>query len=261
MDCNAVTIRRTEIGGTGTTYTGTGITLGCSDDSCGTSSALVEYCYVHDTQGSAGEGIAVWKHGSVELRDNVLVRTAGGGIVLQESATSGVDTVERNFVWNPADNGIQLEGQAIVRNNLVVGATTDGIVSRMETTVAPVNVDIRHNTVTADVCIHSINWSGTSYVIANNAMQCATTDLMLTGSPVTAANRDFTASDVATLPDAYPTATSVLVDSGDATHSATDDFEGTPRGATPDVGAFERSAAAPSWIPTANEKPAPSDCL
>jgi hypothetical protein len=260
MDCSDIALRRVEIATTGNLQTGSGITLGCSDSSCAVNRAVVEGCYIHDTNGSAGAGIAVWKHTEVTVRDDVFVQTSGPAIVYQMSALTGRDIIERNFIWNVMNNGIQVEGQVIVRNNLVVGAAVDGIASRMQSGVAPVNVDIVHNTIEAATCVHSLNWSGTSYVVANNALQCGT-GTNLTGTPQTNGNIGFTASDVIGSPNDYPVAGSGLVDIADPNYTAADDFNATARGAAPDVGAYERTTATnPGWIPMAGLKPIASDC-
>jgi hypothetical protein len=104
--------------------------------------------------------------------------------------------------------------------------------------------------------VNGLNWAGTSYVVANNAMECATADLTLSGSPVTATNLDVTSTQVGAVPNVYPTAGSILIDAGTAAHSAPDDFNGTLRTGTPDVGAYERTAAInPGWTPSATMKP------
>jgi hypothetical protein len=119
MSCDSLTLRRIEVANTSNTSTGHGFTLGCNDGSCAVTNGVVEGCYVHDTL-AGGSGVSVWKHGPLIVRDNVFVRTDGAGIVLQESGTGGRDTLERNLVWNPNNNGIQVEGEVIVRNNLVL---------------------------------------------------------------------------------------------------------------------------------------------
>ena len=263
MSCDSLELRRIEVGPTGNTMTGNAITLGCSDQTCGATNAVVEGCYFHDLMGSGGAGLSVWKHSGVTARDNVVYTAAGPGIVLQQTASSGRDTLERNLLWNIDDNAIQVEGQVIVRNNLIIGGTSDGVHSRMELSTAPTNVDILHNTITGPGgdCIHGLNWSGSAYVLANNAMACGTSNVVVTGSPVESADLTVMGSDVGTLPNAYPTAGSALVDTGDATHSAVDDFNATTRSGTPDIGAYERTAASnPGWLPTMGMKPITSGC-
>lgn len=263
MSCDTLEVRRVEVGPTGNTMTGNGMTLGCSDNSCAATNSVVEGCYFHDLMGSGGAGLSVWKHAGVIARDNVAYTTAGPGLVLQQTASSGRDTLERNLVWNAANNAIQVEGQVIVRNNVIIGGSFDGVHSRMEQTTAPTNVDIIHNTIIgpAGDCIHGLNWSGSSYVIANNAIACGAAQVVVTGTPVQSANLTVMGTDIGTLPDAYPPSGSTLINAGDASHSAPDDFNGTTRSGTPDVGAYERTTDTnPGWAPTMGMKPITSGC-
>lgn len=261
MDCSNIAIRRVEIASTGGLQTGTAITLGCSDSSCSMNTAIVEGCYIHDTMGSAGAGIAVWKHSGVTVRDDVFYRTPGPAVVYQMSAGSGRDVVERNLVYLTQNNGIQIEGQIIVRNNLVVAAGQDGIASRKQDGSPPINVDILHNTISANTtCIHALDWSGSSYVVANNAVSC-TTSLDLSGTPTVAQNLDVVAGDVGVPPNVYPPAGSNLIDKADGAHSVADDFNGTLRTGVSDVGGYEHTSASnPGWIPAAAMKPIASEC-
>lgn len=256
--CDSIVIRRVEIANSGTTMTGNGISLGCSDQSCTASNTVVEGCFIHDLAGSGGAGVTVWYGDNNIVRDNVFARTAGPGVQLQVSATSAPDIVERNLISAAMDNGIQLEGMAIIRNNIIIGGTNDGVSSRLELGTNPVNVQIVHNTIigAASACIRGANWSGTSQVVANNAMYMCSTGTVLAGTPVVAANIGIGAGDVGTPPNVYPTATSTLIGAGSPAHSAPDDFNGTPRGAMPDVGAYQRTTATnPGWIPVEGMKP------
>lgn len=259
--CDSITIRQVEIKNTGNTMTGNGITLGCSDQSCTASNSTIEGCYLHDLAGTGGAGVSIWYGDNNDVRDNVVVRTAGPGITLQASPATVPDIVERNYISAPLDNGIQLEGMATVRNNIIIGGSNDGISSRNEVGTNPVNLAIVHNTIigAASACIRGASWAGTSQVVANNAISMCATGTVLAGTPVTAQNIGINASDVGPPPNVYPTATSQLLGVGNAAHSAADDFNRTPRGATPDVGAYQRTTPTnPGWIPVEGEKPLPA---
>ena len=256
--CDSIAIRRVEIKDSGNTMTGNGISLGCSDQSCTASNTVVEGCYIHDLAGSGGAGVAVWYGNNNIVRDNVFARTAGPGVQLQVSPATVPDVVERNLVLSPMDNGIQLEGMAIIRNNIIDGGTNDGISSRLELGTNPVNLQIVHNTIigAASACIRGANWSGTSQIVANNAMFMCSVGTVLSGTPVVAANIGIGSGDVGTPPNVYPTATSTVIGAGDAAHSASNDFNGTGRTAMPDVGAYQRTTATnPGWIPVEGMKP------
>jgi hypothetical protein len=259
QSCDSITIRAVEIANTGGTMTGNGISLGCADMSCTASNTVVEGCYIHDLAGSGGAGISVWYGDNNILRDNVFARTSGPGMELQVSAATQPDIIERNYVTAAMDNGIQLEGMAIIRNNIVTGGTNDGISSRLELGVNPVNLQIVHNTIigAASACVRGANWSGTSQVISNNAFSCPV-PFVATGTPITTGNVDVTAADTGAPPNVYPTSSSRVIDAGDPTYGVADDFNRTPRSGTPDSGAYEHTSATnPGWLPAEGLKPLP----
>jgi hypothetical protein len=105
--------------------------------------------------------------------------------------------------------------------------------------------------------VRGANWSGTSQVVANNAMQCGAANV-LAGTPVVTGNVMVTAGDVGVSPNVYPTAASSLIDAADPARTTFEDFNGTARGGMPDTGAYERTTATnPGWIPVEGMKPLP----
>lgn len=258
--CTNVTIRGVEIARTGNTQTGNAITLGCSDHSCTSTNAVIEGCFLHDTMGSAGAGISKWFGDGNIIRDNVFFRTAGPAVVLQASATTARDVVERNYMQDVANNSIQVEGWVTVQNNIVINGTVDGINIRQQSGSAPTNLDVLHNTIigAANDCIHGINFTGNQQVVANNGLRC-NVGTSVTGMYVANANLAASPSDIGPPPNVYPVAGSALVDTGDATRTVADDFNGTLRTGAPDVGAYERTTATnPGWIPVEGKKPLPA---
>lgn len=104
-------------------------------------------------------------------------------------------------------------------------------------------------------CIRGANWSGTSQVVANNAMFMCSMGTVLSGG-IAAQNIGIGSGDIGPPPNVYPTATSTVLGAGSPAHSAPDDFNGTARGAMPDVGAYQRTTATnPGWIPVEGMKP------
>ncbi|MBV8763130.1 MAG: right-handed parallel beta-helix repeat-containing protein, partial [Deltaproteobacteria bacterium] len=218
--CTNVTIRGVEIARSGNTQTGSGITLGCSDQSCAASNTLVEGCFIHDLMGTAGSGISKWFGDGNVFRDNVFVRTSGPGIVIQASATTQRDVIERNYMNAIGNNDIQVEGWVTVRNNVLIGGAVDGINIRQQSGSAPTNLEVLHNSIigAANICIHAIGLTGSPQVLSNNALRCAM-GTSLTGVATASANIAAGANDVGVSPNVYPTAGSALVDTGDAAHS------------------------------------------
>jgi hypothetical protein len=250
--------------------------LGCNDGHCTFSDSIIERNYVHDLGGTQGDGIEI-KGGSFGnvVRDNVIVRSIYPGLTLytfDPAAGRTPNIVERNLVWHTMDNGIQVTGRAIVRNNIVVDAGASGIASQPNQGT-PSDLEIVHNTVVGavDSCFRANSWDGaTGFVVANNAFYCESTYAIRITSATTAtvagnvvlgmvegATTGFTMGASLTadlgassaLARVYPPAGSALLDAGDASHTATDDFDLRPRDAMPDVGAYERtSAGMPAWL-------------
>ena len=111
--------------------TAEGFYLGCNEDACRVHDSLVANNYVHDLDGETvtqGDGIEI-KAGSYAnvVRDNVIHDTAYPGITLYYAHADAPNVIERNLVWNSGDNGIQVTADAIVRNNIVLGAAGAGI--------------------------------------------------------------------------------------------------------------------------------------
>jgi hypothetical protein len=274
ITCARLTIRGCEI--YDTAGTGEGMYLGCNDGTCTFRDSIVERNYLHDLRaGSQGDGIEV-KTGSFGnvIRDNVIVRSKYPAITIYGYAGDGPpNVVERNLIWGTEDNGIQLVGQAIVRNNLVIGAGASGIASKPSQGFRPSHAVIVHNTVlgAGDACLRMNEWGGESgNVVANNALYCPGGIAMRastgTGSASIAGNvvvgslmsvssgtspgrspaMDF---EDAARGNLYPAAGSPLVGTAATAHAALDDFDLRLRDdGAPDVGAYERTAAGRAWV-------------
>jgi hypothetical protein len=255
--------------------------LGCNDSMCRVHDSLVERNFCHDTGGTQGDGIEL-KKGSYAnvIRDNVVIRTNYPGILVYGADGLGLNVVEGNFVHTVADNGIQVAAEAIVRNNVVMAAGGSALASQPHQGVDPHELTIVHNTLynPGGTCLRASAWDvAAGMVLANNALYCEGGTALLfpdgAGAAVVAANVVAGAAPAAgtssarsaaqDLVDAaawnlYPTDDSPLRDSGDASHSAPSDFNGTPRGATPDPGAYEWAGTTnPGWIPVEDFKPEP----
>ena len=269
-----ITLRRNHVHHTG--GTGECFYLGCNYSECVFFDSVVEYNWCHDTLGTEqGDGIEVktGSYGNV-VRHNVIHDVNYPGITMYGTAPWPPNTVEGNVVWNTNDNGIQLVGDAIVRNNLVLDVAANGISSGPSQDLIPKDLDIAYNTVVGagDSCLRGNQWNSTdadTIRVVGNALYCgATTAIRLpdgvAGSTfadnavqgvVEAPEGTFPAgapeddlSDLAGM-DLYPTSGSSLLDMGDAADAPLDDFNCLPRETgDPDVGAYERSAEAnPGW--------------
>ena len=85
------------------------------------------------------------------------------------------NVVERNFIRGTNDNGIQIVGQIVVRNNIVSRGGTYGIQSKASQGQTPHDLVIENNTVVgaANACLKTNDWATeTGQVVANNALYC-----------------------------------------------------------------------------------------
>jgi hypothetical protein len=266
VNCDHVSIIHNEIYRTGMDNgTGEGMYLGCNNAACLFTNGIVADNYVHDTGGSQGDGIEI-KEGAYgnDVRDNVIIRTPYPGITMYGFAGSGAsNVVERNLVWHTMDNGIQIVGQIVVRNNIVIDYAAAGIASKPSQNATPHDLTIIDNTVVGPgICVRGDNWdTETGQVVANNAADCPTPTQFTAGAgAIVMANLAATDADFGNpaMGDVYPTATSTLLGKADSAHQATDDFNGTPRTGA-DVGAYERTGPTnPGWIVTEGFKTPPA---
>ncbi len=275
--CDALIVRHNEIYDTGMGGgPGEGMYIGCNDAACVVSNSIFEGNYIHDIGGTQGDGIEI-KTGSFGnvVRDNVIIGANYPAITLYGFADGAGERnlVERNFVWGTNDNGIQVVGQVIVRNNIVIDAAANGIHSKASQGFAPHDVTIVHNSVfgAGAACMKTNDWSGESaQIIANNAFYCPgglAVDIN-GGAPSATFAGNFALGEVrassgfatgtaegdlgapsGSPPVLYPPAGSPLVDAGDPAYAASEDFNGTARSdGMPDVGAYEHTNAEnPGW--------------
>ncbi|MGH8174480.1 MAG: right-handed parallel beta-helix repeat-containing protein [Rhodanobacteraceae bacterium] len=254
--------------------TAEGFYLGCNEDACRVHDSLVANNYIHDLNGATvtqGDGIEI-KAGSYAniVRDNVIHDTAYPGITLYHTHGNGApNVIERNLVWNSGDNGIQVTGDAIVRNNIVLSAVAAGIGIHASQSGAVANLVIVNNTVlkASGDALHISDVAGT-VLVANNALYAPNGNaIFASGMPslvTLAANvgtgslsgvtsgfdasgdaaTDFSAANYSGAPpqDLVPR-TGRLVGSADAATLAIDDFNAVARLPLIDVGAYRSNPA------------------
>lgn len=156
--------------------TAEGLYLGCNNDACRIHDSLIANNYIHHLDGpgvTQGDGIEI-KAGSYAniVRDNVIHDTAYPGITLYHANGNGApNLIERNVVWASGDNGIQVTADAIVRNNIVLGAVAHGIGIHASQGGLVGNLVIVNNTVlkASGDALH-INDVSASVLVANNAL-------------------------------------------------------------------------------------------
>jgi hypothetical protein len=259
--------------------TAEGFYLGCNDDGCRVHDSIVANNYIHDLDGpdvSQGDGIEI-KTGSYAnvVRDNVIHDTAYPGITLYHANGNGApNVIERNLVWSSGDNAIQVTGDAIVRNNIVLSAAAAGIGVHASQGGEVAGLVIVNNTIlkSSGDALHISDVAG-DVLVANNALYAANGNAIFasgaTDRVTLVANAgtgslsgvsggfdaggdiatDFGDADYSGTPpqDLVPRA-GRLVGSADAATLAADDFNATPRFPALDVGAYRNDPAGnPGW--------------
>ncbi len=260
--------------------TGEGFYLGCNGDACRIHDSLVANNYIHDLQGTdpsyQGDGIEI-KQGSYAniVRDNVIRDVNYPGITMYDVNGNGApNLIERNIVWNSNDSGIQITADAIVRNNIVLGAANNAFFSNNidggsaanltivnNTFLMPGGDGIRLNSVSGTVTIannaiyaptgYAIRASGTLTglsVVANagqGALSGVSTGFVGTGNVAT----DFFGASLSGVPpqNLIPKG-ALLAGAASATYLPFDDFDGYSRAAHADIGAYRANASGtPGW--------------
>ena len=262
--------------------------LGCNNNGCQFFDGLIEGNYIHDLKSSTvsqGDGIEI-KHGSYNniIRDNVIHDTNFPGIIAYGTAGNGdPNIIERNVIWNSNNQGIQVAADAIIRNNIVFNNGAENFRSQNHQGAKPGNLTIVNNTFITNGgdAIRVANTVTAPILIANNAIYARTREAIQVpiSNNITISGNVGIGNTIPGLPeatfdssgnlvadftnvawtgpgrDAFPIVGSALVGAGDPTYMAADDFNGTPRTSTRDVGAYIFNANGnPGWTVTSGFK-------
>jgi len=171
--------------------TGEGFYLGCNLDDCRIHDSLVANNYIHDLNGptiTQGDGIEIKKGSYANIvQDNVIHGTGYPGITMYDvNGEGGINIIERNLVWNTNDNGIQVTADAIVRNNIVLGAAASAFASNNVQNGSAANLTIVNNTFLMPSG-NGIKLNGVSgsVVVANNAIYAPNGDAIAANGTLT----------------------------------------------------------------------------
>lgn len=183
-NCDAFIIRKNHIHHTGlsqrSSTEGEGMYIGCHSGSCITTNTLVDGNYIHHLRGTSNGGndgieIKVGSYNNI-VRNNIIHETIIGkqypGIFVYGGGPK-VNIVEGNLIWN-AGEGIQVVADAIVRNNIILNCTVNGITAAPHGAVSEMrNVRIVNNTIVNHPRGVRIRWSkGRDMIFSNNAVYC-----------------------------------------------------------------------------------------
>jgi hypothetical protein len=242
-----------------------GLYLGANNSAVRMSHSIVALNHIHDCGGTQGDGIEL-KQGSYNnwIVENHVHDTNYPGIIAYGTDGLGVNVIERNTVYNSADNVMQVQGEAIVRNNLLINGAT-GFHSHDHQGQTR-NLQVVHNTiVNMGRATNLSSWNSRSgMVFANNAVYSqnaqsihfpgGATGVTVAGNvvlgPVTGVTTGSTTgnglSDFAGLTwdarsrDGAPSASSALIGRADSAHAVAKDILGRTRVAPADAGAYDR---------------------
>ncbi|HAL71994.1 MAG TPA: hypothetical protein DCP71_09515 [Verrucomicrobiales bacterium] len=126
---------------------GEGMYLGGNEASVIMSESVIALNHVHDCAGSQGDGIEV-KQGSWGnlVAENHIHDTQYPCITVYGTAGKPVNIIERNLCYRSADNVMQVQGEAIVRNNILIAGKNAGF-SSMDHQGKTLNLQVIHNTI------------------------------------------------------------------------------------------------------------------
>ncbi|MEZ5561160.1 MAG: right-handed parallel beta-helix repeat-containing protein [Pseudomonadales bacterium] len=268
-----------------TNGTGEGMYLGCNHDECRVANSLIEGNYIHHTNGPdvvQGDGIEL-KEGSYGnvIRNNVIHDTRYPNILTYSTAGNGPpNIIEGNVMWGSEDNAMQSAADAIIRNNVILGAP---VVFQAHQAGRPSNIEFVHNTVVnVGNAVNVRNVTG-PVLIANNALYSrrGAAIKLISGNRNLVTLRgnvgqggvsggaggyreglgisaDFVNGHFSGKPpiDLVPARGSSLLGAGDPEFAVAFDFDGTARRVPPDAGAYTRQTVpARGWQIRAGFKP------
>lgn len=151
---------------------GEGMYLGGNDASVIMSESVIALNHVHDCGGDQGDGIEV-KQGSWGnlIAENHVHDTNYPCITVYGTGGRPVNIIERNLCYNSGDNIMQVQGEAIVRNNVLVNGAGAGF-SSIDHQGRTLNLQVIHNTIlNTGHAFRGGSWNGREgMILANNIL-------------------------------------------------------------------------------------------
>lgn len=159
---------RNEVHSTG--GTGEGFYIGGNNSNPVAAYVTVAQNHVYDTTNSSqGDGIEI-KQGSYGclVAENIVHDTKYPSILAYGTDGNAFNVIERNLCWNALDNVMQVQGEAVVRNNILIGGQHGFFSANHQGTVT--DLKFIHNTVlNSKTAVRVNDWDGKpGMVFANN---------------------------------------------------------------------------------------------
>lgn len=245
--------------------TGEAMYLGANDGKAVMSYSVIAGNHVHDCGGTQGDGIEL-KQGSHHnwIVGNEVHDTRYPCIIAYGTAGRGINVIERNVCYRSGDNVLQVQGEALVRNNLLVAGDGAGLASTDHQDKTRDLVFVHNTIVTRRRGANLSSWGGRAgMVFANNLVitdggdairfPSGSSGVTLGGNVVvgrvSGASAGFVAGrgleelrDVSwdgSRRDATPRAGSVVIGAGDPAHAVELDLGGKRRGERTVTGACD----------------------
>jgi len=247
--------------------TGEGFYLGSNFGAAIARDAVIALNHIHHTGGLHGDGIEL-KQGSYGCRiaENIIHDTPYPGILVYGTDGAPRNVIEGNVIWSTVENPLQVQGEALVRNNVVFGGAQGAFISH-DNQGQSRDLEVVHNTFVAtsgEAALLS-HWGGRpGMVLANNALYSQSgnsltlhngaSGVAIVGNVVHGPTyNDGGASHVqgvgtsdfvdlsfdATRRDAHPSTGSVLLGAAHTVHLTSHDASGAERTPIRAAGAFE----------------------
>lgn len=149
-----------------------GMYLGANNGGHVMSQSVIALNHIHDCRGDQGDGIEV-KQGSWGnlIAGNHVHDTNYPCITVYGTAGKPVNIIEHNLCYNSGDNVMQVQGEAIVRNNVLINGAGSGFAST-DHQGKTLNLQLIHNTiVNGSDAFRGGSWNGREgMVLANNIL-------------------------------------------------------------------------------------------
>jgi hypothetical protein len=151
---------------------GEGMYLGANYGEFIMSESVIALNHIHDCKGEQGDGIEV-KQGSWGnlIAENDIHDTQYPCITVYGTAGKPVNIIERNLCRRSEDSAMQVQGEAIVRNNVLIGGKGSGFAS-LDHQGKSLNLQVTHNTIiNAGDAFKGSSWNAREgMVLANNIL-------------------------------------------------------------------------------------------
>lgn len=149
-----------------------GMYLGANNGEHIMSESVIAKNHIHDCRGEQGDGIEV-KQGSWGnlIAENDVHDTNYPCITVYGTAGKPVNIIEKNLCRRSSDNTMQVQGEAIVRNNVLIGAPGSGFAST-DHQGKTLNLQVIHNTIiNTSHAFSGGSWNNREgMVLANNVL-------------------------------------------------------------------------------------------